>query len=188
MFAIWETVFYRREVTSSLYNDNFNLLNYSFNKLWSWLQRETFPSNAPKKPRRIWLMTRSDNEPTDQLFVYFVALELWPWSHAWPWPLYAMCLGRHGQLASLILLTFHMFDSVFNPIFLFVYPMLWMFIIWSSSFGWHACTVCLIILCTIHLVDSDEAFRSQRPLPFFLARVGLSAFVVFLFWTAGSWG
>lgn len=92
-------------------------------------------------------MTRSDNEPNDQLFVYFVALELWPWSHAWPWSLYVMYLGRHGQLASLILVTFHVFDSVFNPIFLFVYPVLWIFIIWTSFFGWHTCTVCLWLNC-----------------------------------------
>jgi len=49
--------------------------------------------------------------------------------------------------------------------------------------------VCVLIKpCTVHLAESDEAFRPQRPLPFDLARDGLSAFVVFLFWRAGSWG
>ncbi len=89
-----------------------------------------------------------------------------------------MCLGRHGQLLSLILVTFHMFDSVFNHIFLFVYSMLWISIIWKSSL---AAPLVLIKLRTVHLPNPDGAFRPQRPLLCLLARVGLSAFVVFCF-------
>ncbi len=79
-----------------------------------------------------------------------------------------MCLGRHGQLLSLILVTFHMFDSLICLSSAFNFHYL------KIKFGCPSCTDKTVFTCPILMEPSG-------PLLCFLTRVGLSAFVVFCF-------
>lgn len=144
---------------------------------------ESFPSHVNKTDICDWWLGWSDIKPIDQLFVYFVALELWPWSYAWPWPLYVMHLGRHGQLPSLILVTFHMFDSDFNHIFSICLSNALNFHYLKIKFGCPTCTD-----KTVYCSPAQSCWSLQAPeTPAMLLGQGwFENICCVLFWGAGD--
>lgn len=170
--------------SSYFYTTIYFWLSYSFNKLKSRIQRGIISFTCQQNWHICdWWLGWSDIKPIDQLFVYFVALELWPWSYAWPWPLYVMHLGRHGQLPSLILVTFHMFDSDFNHIFSICLSNALNFHYLKIKFGCPTCTD-----KTVYCSPAQSCWSLQAPeTPAMLLGQGWFEYICcVLFWGAGD--